>query len=161
MRTIKNFATGILFSLVFFSASSAISATTGNSLSVVAEGNTRNEKKKTEVSAAVSNEKTFELSYLRFDVNTFATEATVGELPENTFDYMRFDVNNFINETSEMELPNANEFDYLRFDVNDFYQSNTVDMSELPASDFNYLRFDVTKYDMQAGNETDELPLTE
>ena len=166
MKTNKFFTAVISFSLVIFLASSGISnpvvKSTGDIVKKT-EGNVVSAGKKAIALPAFLTKSTTDFSYLRFDVNEYATESTIEELPVNSFDYLRFDVNNFINdnETEAMELPAANEFDYLRFDVNNFIDSNSVEMNELPANEYDYLRFDVSKYASQSESAIDELPITE
>jgi hypothetical protein len=166
MKTNKFFTAVISFSLVIFLASSGISnpvvKLTGDNLKKT-EGNVNSAKKKGIALPAFLTEATSDFSYLRFDVNEYATESAIEELPVNSFDYLRFDVNNFINdkEPMEMELPAANEFDYLRFDVNNFMDSNPLEMNELPVNEYDYLRFDVSKYASQSESAIDELPISE
>jgi len=166
MKTNKFFTAVISFSLVIFLASSGISnpvvKSTGDIVKKT-EGNVISAKKKAIALPAFLTKATSDFSYLRFDVNEYATESAIEELPVNSFDYLRFDVNNFINdkEPMEMELPAANEFDYLRFDVNNFVESNPVGISELPATEYDYLRFDVSKYASQSESAIDELPISE
>ena len=166
MKTNKFFTAVISFSLVIFLASSGISNPVVNSTGDIvkkAEGKVVSAGKKAITLPAFLTKSTTDFSYLRFDVNEYATESAIEELPVNSFDYLRFDVNNFINdkEPMEMELPAANEFDYLRFDVNNFVESNPVGISELPATEYDYLRFDVNKFANQSGSAIGELPITE
>ena len=166
MKTNKFFTAVISFSLVIFLASSGISNPVVKSTGDIvkkAEGKVVSAGKKAIALPAFLTKATSDFSYLRFDVNEYATESAIEELPVNSFDYLRFDVNNFINdkEPMEMELPAANEFNYLRFDVNNFIDSNPVEMNELPANEYDYLRFDVSKYASQSESVIDELPISE
>lgn len=166
MKTNKFFTAAISFSLVIFLASSGISnpvVTSTGDIVKKTEGKVIEAGKKTIALPAFLSKATADFSYLRFDVNEYATENAITELPVNSFDYLRFDVNNFINdnESVEMELPAANEFDYLRFDVNNFTDSNPVEMNELPANEYSYLRFDVNNFASPAESAINELPVQE
>lgn len=166
MKTNKFFTAVISFSLVIFLASSGISnpvVTSTGDIVKKAESKVIEAGKKAITLPAFLSKATADFSYLRFDVNEYATENTITELPVNTLDYLRFDVNNFINdkEPMEMELPAVNDFDYLRFDVNNFMDSNPVEINELPVNEFDYLRFDVANFVSPTESVIVELPVQE
>lgn len=160
MKTKQIYTALVSFSLVIFMSATGISNPAYNQ----SEDNLEKSGNKVNEVTAVSHTSTSEFSYLRFDVNTYTTEATANELPVNTFDYLRFDINAFTESTGSeiMEMPVASEFEYLRFDVTEYSGSTGSDLSEMPVADeFDYLRFDVNAYTSYCKDSVDELLATE
>lgn len=131
MKANKFFTSLFTLSLVIFASVSGISntvhITTGDNL----------KKANNTIESAEKHDATTDLSYLRFDVNSYISENTSEELPSNTFDYLRFDVNNYLETENfeNMEMPAANEFDYLRFDVKVYSPAANSTLGELPVTE--------------------------
>jgi len=158
MRTFKINTTIAAVNLALFMSVAAIANPFASNTGDVVKSGVK--KQISGAGTAISNKVDSDFYYLRFDVNKFAAENAIVELPALSMDYLRFDVNNYIdgNETEITELPAKSYFGYLRFDANKFVEINNADNFELPATDFEYLRFDVNKFAGSSTINIDELP---